>query len=169
MRAMKKKRKTVIKTIILLCATGVFIHSAVNVKKYYCGTTSSISKVGELVFIDSSTTKPITIIDIELANNDIDRAKGLMFRQHMNENEGMLFIMKDYEPQSFWMKNTYISLDIIYVDSDFNIVKIYRSTKPFSERPLNSFKSSKYVVEVNSGFCVRHGITIGSKIKYNLF
>ncbi|MEA1972848.1 MAG: DUF192 domain-containing protein [Candidatus Cloacimonadota bacterium] len=122
-------------------------------------------KDGELVFVDVSDT--LSIIDIEIVQNQDEITQGLMYRKSMRENSGMLFIFPDNQQRFFWMKNTYISLDIIYVDNDYKIVSITENTVPFSEDKIPSFKKAKYVVEVNAGFCKKNRITVGNKIDYN--
>lgn len=84
----------------------------------------------------------------------------------MNDNVGILFIMEKEEPQSFWMKDTYISLDIIYLNKDFKIVKIQKYTQPLSEQSIPSIEKSKYVIEVIGGFCDKLNIKKGDIVKY---
>lgn len=72
--------------------------------------------------MDGKTTNVITTIDIEIADNDTERAQGLMFRDSMPENAGML-LMETEEPQAFWMKNTILSLDIMFVNADRRAIK----------------------------------------------
>ncbi|HRX97953.1 MAG TPA: DUF192 domain-containing protein [Bacteroidales bacterium] len=126
----------------------------------------TFNKEGNLWFINQSSKEEIKI-DIEITDNRFEQVRGLMFRTSLPEMGGMLFIMDREEPQSFWMKNTYISLDIIYVDSRFEIVTIQKYTQPLSEESIPSGKIAKYVVEVNAGFCDRFGIMEGDKIKFN--
>ena len=121
---------------------------------------------GELSFYKRNTDQEIFKIDIEIADNNYERALGLMYRKSMADTLGMLFIMKYFEPQSFWMKNTFISLDIIYMDADFRIVKIQRNTEPRSTKSIPSYKKAKYVVEVVAGFCRKHKIRKGDYINY---
>lgn len=122
-------------------------------------------KEGELEFL-SRDSKPIRKIDVELAENDREREVGLMYRRSMDDGKGMLFIFPGEEPQSFWMKNTIIPLDIIYVNAERQIVKIYRNTVPFSENSLPSGRAAMYVVEVAGGFTERYGIREGDKISF---
>ena len=84
----------------------------------------------------------------------------------MDENQGMLFIFDDSSPRYFWMKNTYISLDIIYIDENFRIVSIQKTALPRSEESLPSEKPAKYVVEVNAGFTDKYKINKGDKISF---
>ena len=121
---------------------------------------------GILTFHDKTTKKIITQIDIEIADNPSKRETGLMFRRSLPDNAGLLFIYKKRQPLSFWMKNTYIPLDIIFVDEDMKIVTISKNTKPLSEDPIPSYRYSMYVIEVNAGFCDKYGIQIGDYIKF---
>lgn len=123
-------------------------------------------KEGELEFL-SKDSKPVRKIDVELAENDHEREVGLMYRRSMDDGKGMLFIFPREESQSFWMKNTVIPLDIIYVNAGKQIVKIYKNTTPFSENSLPSGKAAMYVVEVAGGFTDRYGIREGDKISFS--
>ena len=123
-------------------------------------------KEGELEFLKSDGKTEIRKIDIEIADIDDERMQGLMYRKSMDDNKGMLFIFGREEPQSFWMKNTVMSLDIMYADSEKKIVKIYKNTTPFSETSLPSGKPALYVVEVAAGYSDRYGIKEGDMINY---
>ena len=120
-------------------------------------------KEGELTF-NTSDSKYITSLEIEIAEDNIERSKGLMFRKDMNENQGMLFIFSRQEFQSFWMRNTAISLDIIFVNSNNEIVTIHKNTNTFSDESYPSTKPAIYVVEVIAGFTSKYGIKVGDKI-----
>ncbi|MEO8209610.1 MAG: DUF192 domain-containing protein [bacterium] len=122
-------------------------------------------KQGELEFIkkDGSIIKKI---DIEIADNDDKRSQGLMYRRSMDEGRGMLFLFDKESPQGFWMKNTVIPLDIIYVNAKKEIVKIHKNTTPFSEKDLPSEKPTLYVVEVIGGYTDKYGVKEGDKINY---
>jgi uncharacterized protein len=136
------------------------LDKAVNTK-----TSFSFVKQGELIFLNSKGDT-ITKIDIEIADNDEKRSTGLMYRDKMDESQGMLFLFDTEEPQSFWMKNTILPLDIIFVNAKMEIVKIQKNAEPFSEKSLPSIKPAQYVVEVNAGYCERHGVKEGDKIAW---
>ncbi len=123
-------------------------------------------KEGELEFISKDNKQQLKKIDIELAENDEERMQGLMYRRSMDDTKGMLFIFEQEENQSFWMKNTVIPLDIMYVNSKMEIVKIFKNTIPFSEKSLPSEKPAIYVVEVNGGYCDKYGIKEGDIIRF---
>jgi len=122
-------------------------------------------KQGELSFLNSSK-KEIKKIDIELAANDEKRTQGLMFRSNMGADQGMLFIFDRQGPQAFWMRNTKIPLDIIYIDKDLKIVSISKNTIPFSEESIPSKSPAQYVLEVNAGYTDAYKIGEGDYISY---
>lgn len=126
----------------------------------------AFTKQGELSFISSADKKIINTISIEFAKDEYSREKGLMYRRNMDEMQGMLFLFEDAAPRSFWMKNTYISLDIIYIGADKKIVSIQKSAIPLSEESLPSYKDAMYVLEVNAGFTDKYNIKEGDEISY---
>lgn len=121
---------------------------------------------GQLSFIDSETQEVLLAIEIEVASTDIERATGLMYRAEMIENRGMLFLFAADQMQSFFMRNTIISLDIIYVNSDMEIVDFYANAIPLDETSLPSAAPAKYVVEINGGLCEKYSIEVGDKIVF---
>jgi len=123
-------------------------------------------KEGELVFLEKNTKNEIKKIDIEIAEKSLERQQGLMYRMSMPDSVGMLFIFEREALQSFWMKDTYISFDILYVSEANEILTLYRNTKPRSEESLFSYKNSKYVVEVVGGFCDNYKIKEGDFISF---
>lgn len=127
-------------------------------------SNSTYVKEGEVTFWKDG--KKAKKIDVEIAENDAERSKGLMFRPYIPDSVGMLFIFNESVPQGFWMKNTAISLDIIYVDENKKIVSIAKNTKPYSEESIPSLGNAQYVVEVNAGFTERNNIKSGDVISF---
>jgi len=121
------------------------------------------TKEGSVTLSDSTGKKKITI-DAEFADTEYDRQLGLMFRKSMLETQGMLFIFPVEEMKSFWMRNTYISLDMIFIDANKKIVTIHKNTKTLSDQSYPSTKPAKYVLEVTGGFCDRHGVVEGDVV-----
>ncbi|MBU0487070.1 MAG: DUF192 domain-containing protein [Bacteroidetes bacterium] len=121
--------------------------------------------VADLVFLksDSSVIRKIRIAE---AKTEVERNQGLMYRTSMPEDAGMLFYFDRSEIQGFWMKNTLIPLDIIFLNAGKEIVKIHKYAQPGSEESLSSEKPAMYVVEVNAGFCDKHGITEGDVVMF---
>jgi YVTN family beta-propeller protein len=104
---------------------------------------------------------------VDVANDPEEQSRGLMFRKSMEWNNGMLFVFEDIEYLSFWMKNTYIPLDMIFVDKDLRIVDIKEDVQPcpLQEDICPSYPSkqpAKYVLEVNAGFVQQNGIRVGN-------
>ncbi|MDR3610346.1 MAG: DUF192 domain-containing protein [Ignavibacteriaceae bacterium] len=120
---------------------------------------------GELVFTDSIGRTKIKI-EIEIANNGSSRQLGLMFRKHMDNSDGMLFIFTDEEMQSFWMHETYIPLDMIFVNKEKKIVTIHRNTQTLSDQTYPSTAPAIYVIEVNARFCAANNINEGDRITF---
>ncbi len=123
-------------------------------------------KEGTLGFLRNGSS--IVQIDIEVANTDAERTQGLMHRRDMQELEGMLFIFEQSEPRSFWMENTYISLDIFFVDENKRIVNVQSNTTPMSRVPIVSSTPAQYVVEVLAGFARKYNLRIGDTIEFAL-
>ena len=125
----------------------------------------TFTKEGELTFTDSLGTLK-TKIDLEIAETTYETRLGLMNRNKMEENQGMLFILPNLEPQSFWMRNTLISLDMIFVNDKKEIVTVHKNTKILSDQSYPSSEPAKYVVEVLAGFTDKHNIQVGDKIDW---
>jgi hypothetical protein len=126
-------------------------------------TAFQFKKQGEVTFI-SSEKEFISNIDIEIAEDDVSRSQGLMYRQKMKENQGMFFVFLVEEFQSFWMRNTVMPLDIIYVNKQNEIVKIHRNAEPYDESSYPSLAPAIYVIEVNAGYTDVYNIKEGDKI-----
>lgn len=105
-------------------------------------------------------------VRVELALDFEARRKGLMYRDSMPEDRGMLFVFPVQEEQSFWMKNTYISLDMLFIDEELTIVGIIHEARPRSTTSQTVGVASKYVLEVNGGYCRRHGVREGTKVRF---
>jgi uncharacterized membrane protein (UPF0127 family) len=105
---------------------------------------------------------------VELAASQQAQAKGLMFRTEMGDNEGMLFPSAVPEPRSFWMKNTPLSLDIIFVGADGRISNIAANTVPYSLDPVPSSGFASAVLELRAGRAAELGIVPGDRVVYTL-
>ena len=122
-------------------------------------------KDGELQFVNANDSV-IFSIDMELAISEDEHARGLMYRKQMDENRGMLFIFPDEDMRSFWMHNTLIPLDIIYVNANHQVVSIRKNTKTLNEESLPSEAPAMYVIEINAGLCDKYGIDKGTTVKF---
>ena len=125
-------------------------------------------KEGELLFISKDNNETLAVIDIEIADTDQKTMQGLMYRSSMPQNAGMLFLMPREDIQGFWMRNTYIPLDMIFVNSNKQIVTIHANTPPMNESSYISTAPALYVVEVNAGYCNKNNIKEGDKIDFTI-
>jgi hypothetical protein len=108
----------------------------------------------------------VTTIDIEIAETDEARTRGLMGRRSLPAQSGMFFIMDEVDTTGFWMRNTPLPLDILFVAPDSQIINISKRTTPFSEAVIRPDAPKKYVVEVRAGFTDRRGITDGMRVDW---
>lgn len=124
-------------------------------------------KEGELVFYASNRRDTLKTIDIELAENPLEIEQGLMFRRNMQEGQGMLFLMGKENLQSFWMRNTYISLDLLFINSEQKIVTIRPRNAPLNDTSIPSNYPASYVLELVAGFCEKYNIKEGDFISFS--
>lgn len=121
---------------------------------------------GELVIETSTGVHRFTI---ELAATPGERSRGLMFRRSMRPDHGMLFDFKKPQPVAFWMKNTPLPLDMLFIDQTGTVVRVAADTVPFSEIPVPSEHPIRAVLEVNAGVAKRLGITPGATVLHPIF
>jgi uncharacterized membrane protein (UPF0127 family) len=105
---------------------------------------------------------------VELADTAAAQARGLMFRTELGDFEGMIFPSAVAEPRSFWMKNTPLSLDIIFIGPDGRILNIAANTTPYSLDPVSSTGLASGVLELRAGRAAALGIKPGDKVEYRL-
>ena len=108
----------------------------------------------------------ISEIRVAVVDNDETRNMGLMDVRDLPENRGMLFVFEREAPLTFWMANTPLSLDIIFVNARKEIVTIHHNTPPLSEKNFDSSSNAMYAIEVNAGYCLKHDIREGLKVDF---
>jgi len=107
-----------------------------------------------------------TPLRVEVVDTLEKQERGLMFRQSLPENEGMLFVYREPQELAFWMRNTFIPLDIVFVGADGIILNIHQA-RPLDESVLyRSAGAAKYVIETNQGWFSRHGIRPGDRVTF---
>jgi hypothetical protein len=119
-------------------------------------------RTGKIVFTEA---KGAPVTTIEVAENDHDRQRGLMYRTKMGDERGMIFTFGEKDDHTFWMHNTCISLDMLFIDDDGMIVGIEESTPTMSDDTFSVGCASKYVLELNAGWTRAHGVVAGQKVK----
>ncbi len=123
--------------------------------------TAFTNKVVTLNYCDN-------LFEVEVVDTPKLRARGLMQRATLPTKNGMLFVFKREKPRIFWMKNTLIPLDIIWLNSKKEVVFIKEHTKPFSENLLIPDKLAQYVLEINAGLVKKTGLKKGCKLSFRL-
>lgn len=106
-------------------------------------------------------------VRVELARTDGERRRGLMYRQHLAPDAGMLFVFEKEAVQSFWMKNTLLTLDMIFIRDDMTVVGIIENAAPMTTESRSVGTPSRYVLEVNGGFARAHGVTVGGRVTFD--
>ncbi len=163
----------IILAIIIALAFVIFsvytpLKQPARIKNQPSGSNTGISfkKEGSLSIYNTRNSNFLTL-DIEVADNEQDRMRGLMDRFSLPDQAGMLFIFENDEPRSFWMKNTYISLDIVFINSNKEIISIQKYTQPRTTSAIPSNKPAMYVLEVNAGYCDKYDIEPGDKVEFS--
>jgi uncharacterized membrane protein (UPF0127 family) len=113
--------------------------------------------------------QPESAVNVALARTPAERARGLMYVQNLPVDDGMLFIFESDEIQSFWMRNTLIPLDMIFIRSDLVVVGVVHNATPMTDTPRGVDKPSRYVLEVNGGWAAAHGVGEGSTVRFEGF
>ncbi len=104
-----------------------------------------------------------------IADNEQSRERGLMFVRALDANRGMLFLFERPHFAAFWMKNTYLSLDIVFIDAQGIVVNVARNTEPLSLKPIESAAPVTGVLELVAGAAARIGLTSGDRVSHSAF
>lgn len=141
--------------------TPAFIlrHSAFILLLAACATSPEVA-------LYSQAGGPVRV-SVEIADSPEERRYGLMYRNALPDRHGMLFVFPGEAVRSFWMKNTPLSLDIIFISAAGSVVHVAPHTRPFSEAPIPSGgQAAQFVLEVKAGFCERYGISAGARVAF---
>lgn len=107
-------------------------------------------------------------VRVSLARTDVERQHGLMYVQNLAPDDGMLFLFDEDSVLSFWMKNTLISLDLIFIRSDMTVAGVVANAPPLTLEPRSVGVPSRYVLEVNGGWAAQHGVAANStKVRFD--
>ncbi len=132
----------------------------------FCESLFLQSKGFTIVILPDGST-----LNVELSTTPDEWAKGLMYRESIPENYGMLFVFKNSDYHYFWMKNTLIPLDIIWLDEKKEIIYIEENCKPCKKEPCKTYgpnMPAKFVIEVKAGFSKKHSLKPGDKLYFSL-
>ncbi len=141
-------------------------HANKNIPPKFVTKTPVFKKEGELIILSSVLKDTIAKLDIEISNEDDEMKHGLQFYEELKPNCGMLFAFKKEKRTHFWMKNTQIALDFIFINSDNEISDISPNNKPYSLQTITTVEYVKYVLCVNAFYSEKHHLNIGDKMEY---
>ena len=119
---------------------------------------------GPKVFL--TTPRGDLAVNVEVVGTPAKIERGLMFRQHLPPDDGMLFLMDKEKPWTFWMHNTLIPLDMIFIGKDMTIAGIVERAEPQTDTLRKVDAPSLYVLEVNGGYCASHGVGAGATVRF---
>jgi uncharacterized membrane protein (UPF0127 family) len=158
MNAVRKTPPKILRTVLLIAPIAV----AITVMAALAACAQEQPKIG----ITGADGRDLIVVNVEVAATNAKRELGLMFRRHLDEAAGMIFLFKQPQHLTFWMKNTLIPLDMIFADPDGRIVGIVENAAPLSESIDAVDGDSQFVLEVNGGFCKRHGVIAGDRLRF---
>jgi len=115
------------------------------------------------------TANGVQTFHVEIADNDAEREQGLMYRRSMAADHGMLFDFNPPQPVSFWMHNTFLPLDLIFIGADGRILNIAANATPFSDDNIPSAGPARGVLELNAGRAAALGILPGDRVRHRIF
>jgi uncharacterized protein len=151
-------------------ATGVRAWAAaVAFVVFLAAFAGALAQAGELDSLEIVTSTGQHAFQVEIANNDATREHGLMDRRYMAADHGMLFEFDREAPVSFWMKNTYIPLDMIFIAPSGVVTHIATNAEPLSERVIPSGGPCIAVLELNGGTAASIGLKVGDKVRHPFF
>jgi len=119
--------------------------------------------------LEIASKSGVHVFSVEIADNDAERAKGLMYRKELPEGQGMLFDFHREQEVSFWMQNTYVPLDMVFIRADGRILRIAENTEPLSTKLIPSGGAVRAVLEVIGGTTRKLGIAPGDRVASPIF
>ena len=139
----------------------IILFCGISLSSYAC---ENIKFLKNNIFLKSQINKKIFKFNVEIADTKAKRETGLKCKKHLNENEGMLFVWNLEDTRQFWMKDTNLFLDIIFINSNLKIVEIFFNAKPYDLMTITSKKKVKFVLELKAGVLKKINIDIGDKL-----
>ncbi len=152
------------KLLILSAAIVAVIIMAVAMLVFLPQHRAIVAETAELIASDGNVTR----LDLEIADTPEEHRTGLMNRSSLAGDAGMLFVFDDDRIRYFWMDNTLISLDMIFISKDLTIIDIHDNATPLSQEIIASSGSCRYVLEVNGGMCNATGIDVGDRVNLSI-
>jgi len=129
--------------------------------------TATSAPTGKLPKVVLATPQGDITVAVEVVATEATVERGLMFRQHLPPDQGMLFLMGQERAWSFWMHNTLIPLDMIFIAKDMTIAGIVENAEPRTDTLRQVKAPSVYVLEVNGGYCAAHKVSAGATVRFD--
>jgi uncharacterized protein len=152
-----------------MTAIQVWLRAALAFLVVLAASAGAPARSGELDSLEIATSTGRHMFQVEIANNDASREHGLMDRRYMAADHGMLFEFDRDEPVAFWMKNTYIPLDMIFIAPSGVVTHIAANAEPLSERVVPSGGPAIAVLELDGGEAASIGLKVGDKVRHPFF
>ncbi len=133
------------------------------------GATIPGVKAADFKTLEIATRSGVQVFSVEVATTEEEKRTGLMYRKKLPDGQGMLFDFSPEQEVSMWMKNTYVSLDMIFIRADGRILRIAENTEPLSTRIIPSRGLASAVLEVVAGTARKYGIAPGDRVAFPLF
>jgi len=144
---------------------GLFIISCGESNTYRVAEKAIVFKKEGTLHIERAD-KTIAEFDIEIENTPYERQTGLMYRQQMKSNQGMLFVFDEVQHLTFYMKNTPLALDLIFLNENLEIVHMHNNAVPNNENSIPSLQPAKYVLELLAGTSEKLSLELGDQVYY---
>ncbi|MBR0818117.1 DUF192 domain-containing protein [Bradyrhizobium liaoningense] len=134
-----------------------------------CAVASAPAGAASFQPLEIVTRNGVQVFSVEMATTEEEKQTGLMYRKELADGKGMLFDFKPEQEVSMWMKNTYVSLDMIFIRADGRILRIAENTEPLSTKIISSQGPARAVLEVVAGTAQKYGIRPGDRVGHPLF
>jgi uncharacterized membrane protein (UPF0127 family) len=135
----------------------------------FCAFSGATAWAASFEPLEIVTKNGVQVFSVEMATSEQEKETGLMYRKEVPDGKGMLFDFSPPQEVSMWMKNTYVSLDMIFIRADGRILRIAENTEPLSTRIISSQGLAKGVLEVVAGTAKKYGIQPGDRVGHPLF
>ena len=147
--------------IIILCSSFIFVLSIFTANARTLDDLEDLEKGSVSIKLNSNESIEFSVL---IAESNKDRRQGLMHIEFMEENQGMLFVFNPPRRVSMWMRNTPMSLDILFIDRNGKVINMEENTTPYSTKALSSGGTIRWVLEINSGLAKTKGIKTGDLV-----
>ena len=155
--------------MVRLRACGRMMSLGAAITLLFALCTNPVAYAASVQPLEIATKSGVRVFSVEMATTEEEKQTGLMYRKELPDGKGMLFDFSPEQQISMWMKNTYISLDMIFIRADGRILRIAENTEPLSTKIISSGGLARGVLEVIAGTAQKYGIQPGDRVAHPLF